>query len=98
MVTRCASAIQLVRLLESIAETQPKIQPGFTEIVSADGCRTFVNEPYLATPVPARGTACVPPPPSSWIWRDAARGPVALGLNRTWIAQFAFAGRLEPQV
>jgi len=27
MVTRCASAIQIVRQSESIAETQPKIQP-----------------------------------------------------------------------
>src|SRR5438477_7332130 len=99
MVTRWASAIQIVRPSESTAETLPQLSfNGFAEIVSSDGCRRSVNESYLGTPVPARGTACVPPPPSSWIWRDAARGPVALGLNRTWIAQFAFAGRLEPQV
>jgi hypothetical protein len=29
-----ASAIQIVRPLESIAETQPQLQPGFTEILS----------------------------------------------------------------
>src|SRR5205823_11133027 len=34
--TRCASAIQIVRPLESIAETQPQLQPGFTEIGSDD--------------------------------------------------------------
>jgi len=32
-VARCASAIQIVRPLESIAETQPKLPTGFAEIV-----------------------------------------------------------------
>ena len=31
---RCASAIQIVRPRESTAETQPKLQPGFLEIVN----------------------------------------------------------------
>ena len=31
---RCASAIQIVRHSESMAETQPKLQPAFLEIVS----------------------------------------------------------------
>jgi len=34
--SRCASAIQIVRQLESIAETQPKLPSGFAEIVSDD--------------------------------------------------------------
>jgi hypothetical protein len=33
---RCASAIQLVRPLESIAETQPQLQPALLEIISDD--------------------------------------------------------------
>ncbi len=36
MVTRCASAIQIVRPLESIAGTQPQFQTCFAEIVSGD--------------------------------------------------------------
>src|SRR4029453_9438660 len=32
--SRCASAIQIVRLLESIAETQPQTPSGFSEIVA----------------------------------------------------------------
>jgi hypothetical protein len=34
--SRCASAIQIVRQLESIAEIQPQLQTGFAEIVSND--------------------------------------------------------------
>jgi hypothetical protein len=34
--SRCASTIQIVRPLESIAETQPQLQPSFAEIVSDD--------------------------------------------------------------
>jgi hypothetical protein len=30
---RCASAIQIVRPRESIAEAQPQLQPGFAEII-----------------------------------------------------------------
>src|SRR5436190_16026802 len=40
-------------------------------------------EPYLGTPVPARGTACVPTPPSSRTFMDAPRRPVAAGANLT---------------
>ena len=34
--SRCASAIQIVRPLESTVETQPQLQPGSAEIVGDD--------------------------------------------------------------
>src|SRR5713101_1879638 len=64
----------------------------------AHGRRWFVNEPYLGTPVPARGTACGLPPPSSTIFRDACRSPLAPGVKVTSIVQLPPAANLDRHV
>src|SRR5438034_5709484 len=52
---RCASAIQIVRPLESIAETQPQLHPAFLEIV-----RDYFPVLHLmSSAAPFRGTACL---------------------------------------
>src|SRR5260370_42349217 len=49
---RCAFAIQIVRLLESITETQPKLQPSFLR-VSATISQYFIRV-QLDTKLPTR--------------------------------------------
>jgi hypothetical protein len=71
---------------------------GFAEIVSDDGCRWFVNEAYLGTPVPVRGTACGLAPPSSTIFRDACRSPLAPGVKVTSIVQLPPGASLDRHV
>ena len=57
-----------------------------------------MNEPYLGTPVPVRGTACGLAPPSSTIFRDACRLPLAPGVKVTSIVQLRPAASLDPHV
>ena len=62
MVTRCASAIQIVRPLESISETQPQLKPALLNL-SAMISQYFVNaesNPSLAGPWSPE--VCVAPP------------------------------------
>ena len=44
--SRCASTIQIVRPLESIAETQPQLQPALLRL-SAMICQFFTRFPLL---------------------------------------------------
>src|SRR6266542_848524 len=51
----------------------------------------------LETPLPLNSNACAPPP-SCRTLTDAVRGPVAVGLNLTSMAQLELAGTIEPHV
>ena len=51
--SRCASAIQIVRRLESTAETQPKLQPDFLRL-SAMVSQYFMTVKWLGLEWPAR--------------------------------------------
>jgi hypothetical protein len=56
------------------------------------------TNPYLRTPVPARGTACGLAPPSSTIFRDACRRPLAPGVKVTSTVQLSPAPSIDPHV
>src|SRR5438128_889202 len=64
----------------------------------SDRGRWFVNEIYRGTPVPVRGTACGLAPPSSTIFRDACRSPLAPGVKVTSIVQLPPAASLDRHV
>src|SRR6266581_1657692 len=66
--------------------------------LSSHGRRWFRERPYLGTPVPARGTACGLAPPSSTIFRDACRSPLAPGVKVTSIVQLPPAASLDRHV
>ena len=58
--SRCTSAIQIVRPLESIAATQPQLQPALlslsamtSQCIAADGCRCFFFDNDDANSIPS---------------------------------------------
>ena len=70
--------LPLVIKAQICAMMSVKLQAAKQTLSPIDGRRRSVNEIYLGTPVPARGTACGLAPPSSTILRDACRLPLAL--------------------
>jgi hypothetical protein len=44
--SRCASAIQIVLPLESIAETQPQLQPALLRLSAATDCQVALNDEF----------------------------------------------------
>jgi hypothetical protein len=80
-----------VPLFVNVTACMPLVLPTFCEANVSDTGASVTAGVFAAAPVPARPTACGLPVALSAMLTLAARAPVAVGLNVTLIAQFAFA-------